>query len=177
MPISFSSFAKWLASVFNPPYQLTLSDKFISEKSGDVIYVFKQYGMHEYVQVTYGDILNSSDLLNAINPINLMDIHLEEYLRKAQSNEIRVREVLRSGRYKLSRGDLTQEYSGEYIVSNVDMFENMSASDMCQIALATGFTRGRTVSKEIQETIAMLREEELQQSKRAPVLELFRSSK
>nr|CCA87487.1 hypothetical protein RALSY_mp30826 [Ralstonia syzygii R24] len=35
-----------------------------------------------------------------------------------------------------------------------------SASDLCRIALTTGFSRGRSVSKEINETLAALKEEE-----------------
>lgn len=174
---SIRSLARWVISVFNP-YQLTLSDRFVDERNGQIVYIFKQYGLHEYVRVTYADIVGNDDLLKAINPVNLMDIHLEEHERKAQSREIKVQEILRGGKYKLSNGNFSQEYSGEYIVNNVDMFEHMSPSDLCRIALTTGFSRGRSVSKEINEILAALKEEEraeaLQQALRTNVLELRR---
>ncbi|WP_139111589.1 hypothetical protein [Ralstonia solanacearum] len=182
---SIRSLARWVISVFNPPYQLTLSDRFIDEKNGQVIYIFKQYGLHEYVRVTYADIAGNDDLLKAINPVNLMDIHLDEHERRVLSREIKVKEILRGGKYRLSNGEFSQEYSGEYIVNNVDMFAHMSPSDLCRIALTTGFSRGRSVSKEINETLAALKEEEeaealaeaLRHAPRANVFELRRSGK
>ena len=181
----FRSLAKWLVSVFNPPYQLTLSDRFVDERSGQVVYIFKQYGLHEYVRVTYADIAGNDDLLKAINPVNLMDIHLEEHERKVLSREVKIKEILRGGKYRLSNGEFSQEYSGEYIVNNVDMFTDMSASDLCRIALTTGFSRGRSVSKEINETLAALKEEEkaealaeaLRNAPRGNVFELRRGGK
>ncbi|QUP54461.1 hypothetical protein GO998_12240 [Ralstonia syzygii] len=182
---SFRSLAKWLVSVFNPPYQLTLSDRFVDERSGQVVYIFKQYGLHEYVRVTYADIVGNDDLLKAINPVNLMDIHLEEHERNVLSREIKIKEILRGGKYRLASGEFSQEYSGEYIVNNVDMFAHMTPSDLCRIALTTGFSRGRSVSKEINEILAALKEEEkaealaeaLQHAPRTNVFELRRGEK
>lgn len=177
MPIKHFSFrylAKWLASVFNPPYQLTLSDTLVDETGGRVMYVFKQYGLHEYIRVTYADIISSSDLVNAINPINLMDIHLAEHERKVRANETRIREVMRGGRFKLSHGEVTEEYTAEYIVNNVDMFTHISAADLCSIAYLAGFRKGRNMSIEIRNIAAAPPPDEVTWEQRDNVFELRR---
>lgn len=147
------NFTKWLAAVFNPPYQLTLSDTLVDKESGQVTYVFKQYGLHEFVHVTYADIISNGDLLKAINPVNLLDVHLAEHERKARASETKIQEILRGARFKLSCGGVTEEYSAEYIVNNVDMFTHLSPLDLCSIAYTAGFRKGRSMSKEIRNIV------------------------
>jgi len=174
---SFRYFGKWLASVFNPPYQLTLSDTLIDKENGFVTYIFKQYGLHEYVRVTYSDIISNTDLLHAINPVNLMDIHLAEHERKVRFNETRVSEILRGGRFRLSRGDVTEEYTAEYIVNNIDMFAHVCPTDLCSIAYTAGFRKGRNLSKEISNVAATSEREEVTRDCQDNVFELRRGEK
>ena len=145
----FASFKQWSALVFDPPYQLTLSDKIVDKLTNKSLYVFKQYGSHDFVKITYVDIVNNKSLIQAINPVNLMDIHLNEYLSKIESNEHQVVEYLRGDKYKISNGNFEEVYSGESICKNIDMFRGMSVGDVCKIAYASGFTKGRKVSSEI----------------------------
>lgn len=142
-----------MASVFDPPYQLTLSDKFFDKSKNKNLYVFKQYGSHDFVKITYPDIVNNKNIIRAINPMNLMDIHLNEYLSKIESDELQVVEYLRGNKYKISNGDVEGVYSGENICKNINMFPGMSAADICKIAYASGFTKGRKVSSEIRVAI------------------------
>ncbi|MCC7005694.1 MAG: hypothetical protein IT497_03485 [Ottowia sp.] len=149
----FVNFKKWLISVFNPPYQLSLSDKTLDKKSGLTIYVFKQYGGHDYIKITYADILNNYGILSAINPIHLMDIHLNEYLIKQETEKCYVIENLRNNKYKISNQKVREIYSGEHICTNIDMFANVSHSDICKIAYQSGFIKGRKFSHEIKAII------------------------
>jgi len=157
----FVSFKKWIISVFNPPYQLTLSEKIIRPSPNEVLYVFKQYGSHDYIKISYTDILNNHNIMRSINPTNLMDIHLNEYLIKLESDRYRIKEQLRNNIYALSNNHHEEIYSGEHICKNIDMFSNISTTDICKIAYASGFNKGRKISTEISEIIAKNHNERL----------------
>lgn len=147
------SFKKWLISVFNPPYQLALSDKFFDKKMACMVYVFKQYGSHDYIKVTYFDMLNNPGILSAVNPIHLMDIHLHEHLLKQETEKYHVTETLRNNQYKIANTKTGEIYSGEHICRNVDMFSSISHADLCKIAYQSGFIKGRKTSVEIKNLI------------------------
>lgn len=145
---------KWLISVFNPPYQLALSEKIFDNEKGHTFYVFKQYGSHDYIKVTYFDILNNCSMLSAINPIHLMDIHLHEYILKEKNDKYRVTETLRNNLYKIANPKASEIYSGEHICKNIDMFSTVSHEDICKIAYKSGFIKGRKLSVEIKNLIS-----------------------
>ncbi|KAF3997105.1 hypothetical protein [Glaciimonas immobilis] len=153
------SLKKWASSIFNPPYQLTLSEKMVSELSNETIYIFKQYGSHDYIKITYNDIVGSSSIMQAINPKNLMDIHLNEYILKKELDSYRIKEVLRNNLYKISNNATEEIYSGEHICKNIDMFDNISVSDIFKIAYTSGFNKGRRISIEINELVNESKEE------------------
>lgn len=156
----FLSLKKWLISVFNPPYQLALSDKNLDKEAGYTIYIFKQYGGHEYIKLTYSDILNNSNILSAVNPIHLMDIHLHEYLLKQETEKYHITETLRENKYKIANLKTEEIYSGEYICRNADMFSSISHVDLCKIAYQSGFVKGRKMSKVISNLVKDFREKE-----------------
>ena len=158
----FLSLKKWLISVFNPPYQLALSDKTFDKEVGYTIYIFKQYGSHDYIKVSYADILSNHSILSAINPINLMDIHLHEYLLKQEMEKYHISESLRDNQYKIANMKTEEIYSGDHICRNVDMFCSISHTDLCKIAYQSGFIKGRKMSQVINN---LLKEKEEYESK------------
>lgn len=109
----------------------------------------KQYGSHDYINVTYFDMLNNSGILSAINPVHLMDIHLHEYLLKQENEKYHITETLRNNQYKIANTKIGEIYSGEHICRNVDMFSNIAHADLCKIAYQSGFIKGRRTSVEI----------------------------
>lgn len=141
---------KWLVSVFNPKYQLTLSEIIKSEKPNKTIYIFKQYGSHEFVKLTFDDIEKNDNLLHSINPKNLMNINLSEFLIKKKHEKQQVIEEIKNNKYKIKNDSEEIIYSGEYIYKNIDMFNKINKLHLYKIIYNTGFEKGRNISKLIQ---------------------------
>ncbi|CED78968.1 Conserved hypothetical protein [Candidatus Hamiltonella defensa (Bemisia tabaci)] len=148
------SFKKWIFSVLNPEYQLILIEEEYSKKLDQTIYIFKQYGNHDFVKLTYLDILNNKNLLSAINPVTLMNIHLNEYLINKKKKSDIITKILRNNEYEILKKDGVNIYSGEYICQNISMFSCMNRDDICNIAYNSGFLKGRQYASQIKKQIS-----------------------
>lgn len=146
--MSLLNFKKWLISVFNPPYQLTLSEIIKHREPNKTIYIFKLYASHEYVKLTFPDIIGNNALMRSINPHNLMEIRLNEHNIQSEYNTYQIIETQRGNHYTLANRQEARTYSGEYICKNIDMFSSLQSNDLCRIAYMSGFNKGRKVSAE-----------------------------
>lgn len=144
--MKLSIILKWLISVFNPPYQLTLSETIQSKEPNKTIYIFKQYGSHEFIKLTFKDIKNNNSLLQSINPKNLMKINLSEFLLSREYEKYYVTEEIRNNSYKIKNNSEEIVCSGEYIHKNIEMFQTINSSDLYKIMYYTGFKKGRSMS-------------------------------
>lgn len=70
-----------------------MSDKIVGPSSHNILYIFKQYDGHGFIKITYIDILHNKNTINAINSTNLMDIYLNEYLEKVESESYAIKTV------------------------------------------------------------------------------------
>ena len=113
------------------------------------IYIFKQYGTHECYAFSYHEIINNKNILFSINPVDMIDVHQHEFFAKLRSTECHISEQLPNNTYKLIAEDRYYTCTGEYIINNMDMFENLSHHDLAKIAHETGFRKGRKLSKDI----------------------------
>ncbi len=113
-------------------------------------YIFKEYGTHEFIHLTYEEIRSNETLLGIINPNNLMDIHMREFLIKKQAENYRVVEESQNNMYTLENQQEVGTYSGEYIYDNLEMFENVNLRDLSKIIHTTGFIQGRHISVSMQ---------------------------
>lgn len=158
-----------LMKVFNPTYQLILTDKIEGDDNKGVVYVFKQYGSHEFFYVTYSDILDNNNLLYAIHPLTISEIAESEALRnKLRCNKKRITKEMKGNNYEIG-GSI---YSGDYVCSNIDMFFDLNVADVCHIAHSTGFFSGRDFSKTLTKKLANLESKNEINSKRSQVIEL-----
>jgi len=139
-------FKVWLISIFNPKYQLTLSETIHAHEPNKTTYIFKQYGSYDFVHLTFLDIKNNSNLLRVINPKNLLHIHLNELSIKKIYETYHIIEEIRNNKFKIKNMQKESIYSGEYICKNIDMFQNINPNDLCKIGYATGFNQGRKMS-------------------------------
>ena len=139
-------FFSMIKRVFNPTYQLILTDKIDSDDNNGIVYVFKQYGSHDVFCVTYSEILDNENLLYAIHPLTIADIAESEALRnKSKHKKKRITKEIKGNNYEIG-GSI---YSGEYVCNNIDMFYDLSVYDICHIAHSTGFFSGRELTKRL----------------------------
>jgi hypothetical protein len=136
----------WLKTIFKPQYQLTLSEIIKSKIPYKTRYIFKEYGSHEYISLTFEDIEINDKLKYIINPNNLMDINLYEFKLRNEYETYHIIEESRGNRYKLQSMSEEIIFSGEYIYENIDIFNNIDTPDLCKIIYTTGFNKGRKVS-------------------------------
>lgn len=146
---SFFSIKRWLISVFNPPYQFTLDEIIKDPVLGQSLYVFKEYGGHDFVKISYDTICKSKGIMRAINPDDLKQIHINEYQYAMESQAYKVTGYLRNNEYIIENNERTEKHSGEYISKNLDMFKSIDPIDVWKIAYAEGFTKGRKMSHDI----------------------------
>lgn len=144
--MKLTMFGQWLSAVFNPKYQFTLSEVIKSKEPNKTVYVFKQYGSHEFVKLTFPDIERNPHLLQSVNPKNLMDINLSEFLIRQEYNQYYVTEEIRNNSYKIKNNTEEVICSGEYIYKNMDMFQEINNTDLCRIMYNTGVAKGRNLS-------------------------------
>ncbi|WP_410013015.1 hypothetical protein [Sodalis sp. C49] len=137
---------KWVKAVFTPQYQLTLSEVIKSRIPYKSKYMFKEFGSHEYISLTFEDIKKSENLLHIINPNNLIEISLIESKIQKDYEAYYITEMTIGNNYKLKALDQEVCFSGEYIHKNIDVFQNFHSKDLCEIMYATGFNKGRRVS-------------------------------
>ncbi|MGK2894510.1 hypothetical protein [Klebsiella michiganensis] len=132
-----------LMKVFNPKYQLILTDK--DERDNDIVYVFKQYGSHDVFRVTYADILDNQNLLCSIHPMTIAEIAESETLRNKPKYKKIITKEIQGNHYEI--GGIV--YSGMYVCNNIDMFFDLNVADVCHIAHSTGFFAGRELTKKM----------------------------
>lgn len=144
--MQWCSFIKWIKAVFNPQYQLTLSEVIKSKIPNKTKYIFKEFGSHEFVNLTFEDIKKSENLLHIINPNNLLEISLIESQIHKDYEAYYITEESIGNNYKLKVMDQEVYFSGEYIHKNIDIFQNFRHKDLCEIIYTTGFNKGRRVS-------------------------------
>ena len=142
-------FSKWLASVFIPQYQLSLDRTIEDDDSKVVSYIFKLYGSHEFVHFTYDDICKNHNVLNAINPFDLKQIHIAEYQRAIDKAAYKVVSYLRNAEYIVEYCGKTEKHSGSYIGQNLNLFKSINPTDLWKIAYAEGFIRGKKLADDI----------------------------
>lgn len=140
---------RFVLALYNPPYQLILTDKSLDKNANYYIYTFKLYGGHDFVSFSFKEITSNSRLLRIINPSDLIKINSNEQDHALNVNQYRIVETLRNNHYKLSNGKHVEIYSGQKICENIDMFNNINLYDLCHIAYETGILRGRAITKEI----------------------------
>lgn len=158
-----------LMKIFNPAYQLILTDKVEGGNDKGVVYVFKQYGSHEFFHVTYSDILDNENLLYAIHPLTISEIAESEALRnKLRHNKKRITKEIKGNNYEIG-GSI---YSGDYVCNNIDMFFDLNVADVCHIARSTGFFSGREFSKMLTKKLANLENKNEMSSKKSQVIDL-----
>lgn len=151
---------KWIISVFNPPYQLVLCDRMLKKNSKEYLYLFKLYGSHDFVKLSHADILASNQLLSAIRPRDLIKIALLENHRKEEEKRCKVEEELRGNQYRIHLHGNSETFSGESICRNIDYFADLPPQEVCKIAYATGFQKGRAVSGHISRAAAEARRQD-----------------
>ncbi|HEY0209454.1 hypothetical protein [Acerihabitans sp.] len=142
---------KWIKAVFNPQYQLTLSELIKSTTPNKTKYIFKEFGSHEYIALTFNDIKKNENLLHIINPNNLLDIsQIESQIQKDYEAYFIIEES-NDNNYKLKAMEQEVCFSGEYIHKNIDIFQNFRSKDLCEIIYTTGFNKGRRVSIDLKD--------------------------
>lgn len=145
----FSSLRKWLTAIFNPSYQFILDRKTRDLSTGNFMYVFKQYGGHDFVTLSYEAIFSNKKMMQLIHPDDMKQIHIDEYKYALENSGYKVTSYLRNNEYILENDERTERHSGEYISKNLDMFKNIDPSDVWKIAYAEGLAKGRKLSYDI----------------------------
>lgn len=140
---------RFFLALYNPPYQLILTDKILDKRANYYIYTFKLYGGHDFLNFSYNEITSSKRLLQIINPEDLIKISSNEMEYSLKTNQFHIVETLRNNHYKLSNGKQIEIYSGQKVCDNISMFNNIDLYDLYKIAYETGIIRGRNISKEI----------------------------
>lgn len=157
----FGIIKKFIRRIFSylnslhPKYNLSLDHDFYDFESKEIIYFFKVFGDHSFVQFTFDDIKNDMNILQNIAPFDLIKIVEQETIHRQKRNLIKIKEHLRNNQYKIIDNLITTVLSGDEICENVILMNRMEHMDLYKIAYNTGFIRGRsfakTLSKEIQE--------------------------
>lgn len=152
--MTWNKLISWLKTIFNPQYQLTLSEIKRSKFPYKTKYIFKEYGSHEFISLTYKDIQNNETLIHIINPTNILYINSHESNLRKEYNKYYIIEEFRGNKYKIKSMNEESIYTGEYICENIDLFNEINTKDLCKIIYATGFHKGRRVSTALKATDA-----------------------
>lgn len=145
----FSNLRKWLVAIFNPSYQFILDRKTKDASTGQFLYVFKQYGGHDFVTLSYEAICSNKHLMPLIHPDNMKQIHIDEYQHALENSGYKVTGYLRNNEYILENGERTERHTGAYISKNLDTFKSIDPPDLWKIAYAEGLTKGRKLTYDI----------------------------
>ncbi|MBV9576359.1 MAG: hypothetical protein JO149_07020 [Gammaproteobacteria bacterium] len=133
----------------NPRYQLSLDSHFYNLSTKEIVYRFKVFGEHTFPKFTFQDIKNNKRLMYDINPIDLMKITIDDYIDSQRKSMLKITEILRDNKYRLSDSNSNEIFSGEEICDNVLLMEKIKNIDLYKIVYSTAFKHGRQFSKEI----------------------------
>jgi len=92
--------------------------------------------------------------------LSLIKIALLESNRKEEEKRCKVEEELRGNQYRIHLHGNSETFSGESICRNIDYFADLNPQEVCKIAYATGFLKGRAVSAHIGRAAAEARRQE-----------------
>jgi hypothetical protein len=132
-----------------PRYQLSLDSHFYNLDKKNVVYRFKVFGEHTFVKFSFDDIKNNKRLMYDINPVDLMRVTIEDYANTRRKSMLKISEILRDNKYKLSDSNKDEILSGDEICDNILLIEKIKNIDLYKIAYNTGFKHGRQLIKEI----------------------------
>lgn len=138
-----------LFNKIKPRYQLSLDSHFYNLAKRSVVYRFKVFGEHTFPKFTFEDIKNDKRLMYDINPVDLMKITIDDYAETQRKSMIKISEILRNNKYKLSDSNSDEILSGDEICDNILLIEKIKNIDLYKIAYNTGFNHGRQFAKEI----------------------------
>lgn len=134
---------RYILSLYNPPYQLILTEEKFDKIANGYIYTFKLYGGHDFIRLSHKEIKDDHKIIRLIHPRDLIHINIKEYNFRLENNKYKIIECLRNNHYKISNGNNIEIYSGEKICENIDMFKNIDSYDLYKISYETGFLHGR----------------------------------
>lgn len=143
---------KWIVRLLKkmrPRYQLSLDSHFYSLDKKSTIYRFKVFGEHTFPKFTFEDIKNNTRIMYDINPVDLMNIAIDDYIAYQKKSMLKISEILRDNRYKLSDNITEEIFSGDEICDNILLIEKIKNIDLYKIAYNTGFNHGRQLGKEL----------------------------
>jgi hypothetical protein len=124
--MKFFKFAMSLFKKIRPRYLLSLDSQFFSLPKKTRGYRFKVFGEHTFPKLTFDDIKNDKRILCDIHPSDLLKIATEEYIISQKESMLRVSEILRDNKYKLSDSDSEQIFSGDEICDNILLIEKIT---------------------------------------------------
>lgn len=149
----FIHFLRALIHSLKPRYNLSLDSYSYDINHKKIIYFFKVFGDHSFVKFGFDDIQNCKDLLFSINPSDLITIATKEQLQAQKKLMVRVTELLRDNKYKISDGTIDEIFSGDEICDNPSLMERISNLDLYKISYNTGFSHGRALEKIVREKL------------------------
>lgn len=132
-----------------PRYQLSLDSHYYNLSNKSIVYRFKVYGEHTFPKFTFEDIKNNKDILYDINPIDLIKISIDDYIVSQKKSMLKITEILRDNKYKLSDSNNEEILSGDEICDNILIIERIKNIDLYKIVYNTGFNHGKQLAREI----------------------------
>ena len=150
---NFKFMLGWLFNIYNPKFQLALSDIVCRKHLKSPIYVLKQYGTHETYELTYKDIVENKSILCSINPLEMMNIHFHAFNYMKEERTHRISEYLSGNKYEIICGEGSYCCDGSYICENMQSFKNLDVVDAMNIAYETGVVNTRRLTAKIKNEI------------------------
>jgi len=138
-----------LFNKIKPRYQLSLDSHYYNLSKRNVVYRFKVFGEHTFPKFTFEDIKNDKRIMYDINPVDLMKITIDDYVDSQRKSMLKISEILRDNKYKLSDSNADEILSGDEICDNILLIEKIKNIDLYKIAYNTGFNHGRQLGREI----------------------------
>jgi hypothetical protein len=83
-----------------------------------------------------------------INPTDLMKITVDDYMDSQRKSMLKISEIMRNNKYKLSDGNTEEILSGDEICDNILLIEKIKNVDLYKIVYNTGFNHGRQLTRE-----------------------------
>ena len=139
----------YLFKKIKPRYHLSLDSHFYNLSKKCIVYRFKVFGDHTFPKFTFEDIKNDKHLLYNINPADLMKITIDDHIDSQKKSILKISEILRNNKYKLSDNNVEEILSGDEICDNILLMEKIRNIDLYKIAYNTGFNHGRQLAREI----------------------------
>lgn len=153
----FGRIFKKLKNIFTqlqPRYQLSLDSNTYDLNSKQFKYIFKAYGEHSFVTITFNEIKNNDQLLYNIHPKDLITISINENIYNQKKSMLRISEILRDNKFLITDNDSYQIFDGDEICDNALLIERINNIDLYKIAYNTGFCRGRSLTKMVKSQCA-----------------------